>query len=982
MPSGSGASEDAEEIALSRRPRSRAAALWLALGIVLSAAAEPARAQETVVQGDPASPAAASPASEGVSERPATGPVVTAIEVRSDAPLDESLDLETLIEIGVGKPLAEEDVRHTLRNLQASGTASEIELYTREDPEGGGVVAVIVFRAVVQVEEVRITGSLGLSRDALRRAVLQAEAEPLSEERVVRGVFGIEDLYESSGYFQGKARVAVQTDERRRRAVVIYTVDSGPRATVSTIAFSQPVAPFQPAALVQQLRIKPGEAYSRRLTREDAERLQDWLVRQHYGAARVDPPLEEVEPASNTVKLTYPIEIGPKISLVVVGADEKALRRKGLLPFLGETGYDEALVLQAVGRLKSYYQEQGYYDVRIDTDQKRTNGELVLTFRIETGPEYTLREIAFEGNEEVSSADLGEVVGTARRSLLRPGSGRLVQAELDKDLENLRRYYALQGYSQAEVGPAQVEKQGRDLRLVIPLREGPRQRVVDLELQGIEALEVDRLRRNLPLRPGGGFHPVLLEGSLDEIRAEYAAQGYTQAQVSARQDWNPDHTLVDVTIEALEGPQQVADRIIVRGNQRTEGDVIRRTLDLDRGEPISEVKLLETERNLYRLGIFSRVEVELVRAGLDTTERDVLIRVEEGKPRTLLYGVGWDSEDGPRGLIGFTDNNVGGRAYSLRTDLRWSVPNKLFRFIFNQPYIFEYPVSLTSTVFYEDETPRDRPFKEVTRYGARAEAVRVFGNRRVSAGLDYRTVELGGVDPNVASNEIERRDQPYQLTSFVPSFFWDRRNDPINPVQGWSSLVQFQYAFPAFETDTEFLKAFLQQTQYWNFSRQGVLAASLRVGGIQPYKTLPAQPDNPLSRFPSRDIPIPERFFAGGDASHRAFSRDDLGIRGETLLPNASGDGFVPVGGNGLLLLNLEYRFPVFGDFGGTVFFDTGNVWPDWRSINLGEVRNGAGIGARYLSPIGPLRAGIGWKLDREPGEPSYELFFNIGNPF
>ena len=150
-----------------------------------------------------------------------------------------------------------------------------------------------------------------------------------------------------------------------------------------------------------------------------------------------------------------------------------------------------------------------------------------------------------------------------------------------------------------------------------------------------------------------------------------------------------------------------------------------------------------------------------------------------------------------------------------------------------------------------------------------------------------------------------------------------------------------------------------------------MLAASLRIGGIQPYKALPAQPDNPLSRFPSRDIPIPERFFAGGDASHRAYSRDDLGIRGETLLPNASGDGFVPVGGNGLLLLNLEYRFPVFGDFGGTVFFDSGNIWPDWRSINLGEVSNGVGIGARYISPIGPLRAGIGWKLDRETGEPA-----------
>ncbi|MFL6236715.1 MAG: BamA/TamA family outer membrane protein, partial [Thermoanaerobaculia bacterium] len=67
---------------------------------------------------------------------------------------------------------------------------------------------------------------------------------------------------------------------------------------------------------------------------------------------------------------------------------------------------------------------------------------------------------------------------------------------------------------------------------------------------------------------------------------------------------------------------------------------------------------------------------------------------------------------------------------------------------------------------------------------------------------------------------------------------------------------------------------------------------------------------------------------------------------------------------------------------GGTVFFDSGNVWPDWRSIRLGELKNGIGLGARYNSPIGPVRAGIGFKLNRERGEPAYALFVNIGNPF
>jgi outer membrane protein insertion porin family len=915
-------------------------------------------------------------------DRPATGPlgpVITAVEIRSDAPLDESLNLEDLIEVEVGKPLNDVAVRRTLRNLQATGNAANLELYTRDDPEGGGVVAVIVFRTVVQVEDVRIVGRLGLSRDDLRRAVPQGVAQPLSEERVLRGVYALKDLYEANGYFKSQVRVSATTDPVRLRAVVTYQVDSGPRSIVRTIAFSRPVAPFEPAVLVRQLRLRPGDGYSSREAREDADRLRDWLVGQRYGEARVDPPAQDLDEQGN-VKLTYPIEIGPKISLQVIGADEKTLRRKGLLPFLGEAGYDEALVLQAVGRIKSEYQRQGHYDVKVTTEEKTTEGELQLTFRIDPGPVYTLKAIDFEGNEQLAAPDLMAHMTTTRRSLLRPGSGRLLDAELNDDLENLRRYYALSGFPKAEVGPASVERQDGALRLVIPIQEGMRQRVVNLGFQGIESLDEKALRRSLLLREGGPFHTVLLDSALDTLRGAYAAAGYPQAQVSARQDWNPDHTLVDVVFEILEGQPRLANRIIVRGNRKTQGEVIRRTMDLDRGDPISDTKLLEIERNLYRLGIFSRVDVELVPAGLDASERDVLTRVEEGKSRSVTYGLGWDSESGLRGLFGYSDNNVFGRAYSLRTDVRWSQRDKRLRFVFNQPYLFEQPISLTSTVFYEDEAQRDRPF-EVKRYGARSEAVRVYGARRVSLGLDYRIVELR-VDPGVAANDIERRDQPYQITSLVPSFFWDRRDDPIATTRGWSSLVQLQYAFPAFKTDTEFVKLFVQQTQYLNLGRPGVVAASLRLGSIQPYLSLQAAPTDPLRDFPSHNVPIAERFFAGGDATQRAYGRDELGTRGQTLIPNSSGTGFVPVGGNGLLLFNLEYRFPVFDAFGGTIFYDTGNVWPDWRSIRLKDLKSGVGLGARYISPIGPIRAGIGWKLDRETGESGYQLFFNIGNPF
>ncbi|PYQ65708.1 MAG: hypothetical protein DMF53_04870, partial [Acidobacteria bacterium] len=77
----------------------------------------------------------------------------------------------------------------------------------------------------------------------------------------------------------------------------------------------------------------------------------------------------------------------------------------------------------------------------------------------------------------------------------RRGSGRLVQADLDADVESLQRYYALSGYTRAAIGPPQVERQGQDLRLVIPVKEGPRERVASLTFQGIVALDLEKLRK-------------------------------------------------------------------------------------------------------------------------------------------------------------------------------------------------------------------------------------------------------------------------------------------------------------------------------------------------------------------------------------------------------------------------------------------------------------------------------------------------------
>lgn len=904
--------------------------------------------------------------------------MVLAVEIRSDTPLPPREEVSAVIEIHPGQPLTDVAVRHTLRNLVATGVGSKVALYTREEP--GGVVAVVVLEPVPQVADVKVTGRLGLPAADLKAVVPQRPAQPLAEESVVAGVYNLQDLYRRNGYFKATVHVRVQLQQgAARQAEVTYQVDSGDRATIEAVDFDGPIAPFTATALIAPLRAKPGRPFQERQADDDAERLQEWLIGQQHGAAHVDKPRQAYDAGTNRVRLTFPIDVGPLIKLTIAGADVKRLKRKGLLPFLGAAGYDEALVQQSLARLRAYYQQQGHYHVKVDSTQLRVDGQLELTVTVDPGPVYTLAAVEFTGNRGISSSRLTPLMSTTPRSALHPGSGRLVDDTLKEDLDNIRSYYALQGYSEAKVGPPEIAERNRVLRLRVPIEEGPQQRLVKLELKGVEKLDAAKLRQALPLKEGGPFHPVLLEQTLTAVRSAYGEAGYTQAQVSAATDWNAPHTLVDLAISVLEGPRRVVDLVIVRGNQVTRTDIIRRTLGIHHGDPIGQSRPYQLESNLYRLGIFSRVDVDLSGSALDT-ERDVLVRVEEGKFKSLRYGVGYDSEEKLRGLLGFTDNNIGGEADSLRADMRLSSLDRRFSLFFNQPFLGPYPVPLNSTLFYFDT--REPSFR-TKRWGARTEAVKTLSHTRYSLALDYRVVRLLNV--SVALNSIERQNQPVQVTSAIPAVLIDHRDDPLVPTRGWSSLAQLQYSFPGIGSKANFVKLFLQQTKYVNLGKPGVLAASLRFGAIESFLTLPVGDPGVPPSLPQSSIFIDERFFAGGGNTDRAYALDQLGIRGRTLL--RPGQHFMPVGGNGLVLANFDYRFPIAGAFGGTIFFDSGNVWADWKDIRLTGpegFKSGAGFGFRYLSPIGPLRAELGWKLHREsnPPEGPVVFFLSFGNPF
>lgn len=899
-------------------------------------------------------------------------PRIDAVEIRLDQPLGRPVELGRYLAFGPGDALTDELTRRTLSNLHATGLFEDVEILLREDD--AGTIAVVALTSHTWVDAVEIRGDTALRRELLLRRVATRAGEPLVEDRLLASVYALQDLYAERGYRSASVRLAVEPRAAPKRVTVVFLVDGGPRATFGDVSFEGDLGPYAPAELRAFLNLEAGVPYDASRAAEQVDRLRHALVARRHLRATVKAPREVYDENGHRIHLTYPVEVGPEVHVQVFGVELDELRRKGLLPFLEDQVYDDALVTQSRDAIRTYYQRKGHYHVEVETREEADEGHVDLYVDVAPGPLFELTEIRFTGNRHVDERELRQLMATLPRQAL--AGGRLVDETLREDLANLRSFYVLQGFSQVEIGPVQVESQGEEMVLTIPVREGPRRRVVQLRFEGVEQLDPEAIRPKLPLKRGGPYHPLLLDESVNVLRALYEEEGYADALVTPRLDWNEDGTLVDVDLLVQEGRRSVVDRVILRGHRRTRAEVLRRFAGLREGDAISRRRLLQAERELYRLGIFSRVNVETAPLADPTGRRDVVIRLDEGRRWRLAYGLSYHSDDGLGALLSLSRINLGGRGDRLQLDLRANERDRRFRLIFDQPSLARTNVPITYTLFRQDE---ERQSFTVQDSGVRVSLTKDFPRLRLGLDYDFRLVDL--IETEIDPRDIDRADRELEVSSLTPKVYVDRRDDPVEPSRGLLTAAQVEVAFPLVSATANFAKLFVQQARYAPVGRFGVLAASARLGAIEPLDRDATRDPLMPPELASSLIPVSERFFAGGRTTHRAYERDTLGIPGQTLLPFEG--GVFEAGGNGLFLLNFDYRFPIAGQFGGIVFFDYGNVWADWRDIEPGDLKPGAGLGFRYQSPIGPVRLEIGWKLDPEPGESRSPVFFlSLGNPF
>jgi outer membrane protein insertion porin family len=916
------------------------------------------------------------------------GRTVVSVSAAADGLIDRA-EIERLVAIRSGRPLSEEDTAATIRNLFATGRFADVRVEASADGDGVAVT-VVLFRAF-RVRPLRFTGRAGISSADLTRALSFGPGALYSGEAVAQGADALERRLQAEGYLAARVRPAVSFDRARFDAHVTYVIDAGPAARATEAFLDGDTAPFTAAELESQTRLKPGDRYRESLARSDASRMTEFLHKKEHFRALVE--LIAAQPTQDgRIMPVYRVRVGPRVVFEGKGIKPEKLAKE--IQSLAEAQpIDEELVLQYVEGRKDALQRSGHYRAQITYAFDARSDPALTHIRVDVteGPKFFVEAVRFEGNASLPDKTLYRLMATHKKGLPLVGPGRLVDAVLAADAEAILATYQSRGWIRATVPPPRIADGSRPGALVVTIvvEEGPRATVTTRLIDGAEHLDPQAVDKLITVKEGAPLNPNAVRSDAGALTGWYHDRGFREAVVRDAIALSDDGTSAGVTYRVDEGLKSFFGKVIIRGNTRTSTARIQRLATWQEGDVLSESQLLETQSRLSRAGVFRRVEVRPQRADPLTQTRNVEIEVEEGRPWSLLYGVGYQyspetttDQNDPYLAGGVSYNNVLGSMIRAGIEAQYAPLSGRGRIqaSLREPFLFgsAYPLNLLG--YYARELISN---VELERTGMALDSSRVVAPG-LRIGLRYTFDRIRPTNPGSLSLidliGLPAINRPIHESTIGPDILYDRRDDIIDPHSGYYLAASGKYAFPFLSADARFTKFSAQATGFLRLFGRGALVGSARIGGVFPYGTA------------ANPVPIGEQFLAGGRSTERAFDSDVLGIPGETVdystvatphtgsgkgscagsYPNLSSFdcSFGPsiVGGNGFVALNVELRIPIVGNLGGVLFWDAAQVWRDFSEVRLqleGDrgLRQGIGFGLRYMTPIGPVRVEYGWPV-------------------
>jgi outer membrane protein assembly complex protein YaeT len=583
--------------------------------------------------------------------------------------------------------------------------------------------------------------------------------------------------------------------------------------------------------------------------------------------------------------------------------------------------------------------------------------------------------IEITGNHYFKRDALRERMFLQPASLLQYRRGRYSQNQLRRDEESISNLYRANGFRDVAVKSRvddNYKGKANDLAVHLEIVEGPQYFVANLEVQGIVQLNKDEILPTLSSTEGQPFSEFNVAVDHDTILNHYFVNGFPNATFEWSFTPSSDPHKVNLKYVIKEGPQQFVRAVLTDGLRITRPHLVNHLLQLNPGDPLSPIKMTETQRKLYDLGIFSKVDAAIQNPDGDTDRKYVLYQMYEASRYSLTGGFGAEFAriggcsnclEAPAGQAGFSPRvslavsrlNVFGLGHTLTLSSRVSTLDRRALLNYSFPR-FRGSDKLTLTFTGLFDNTRDVRTFTATRVEGAVQVAQKY-SKATTFFYRYSFQRIGVSSLNISPLLAPQLAAPARIGQLSWSMVMDRRDDPIDPHKGIYNTVNLGVAERWFGSQTNFSSFLGRNATYHALNKKLVLARNTTFGELQPFKSGP-----PLAL-----IPLPVHFFSGGGTSDRGFPENQAGPRDPTT-------GF-PLGGTALLFNQTELRFPLLGDnIGGVLFHDMGNVYSSIGNVSFRvHQRNDTdfdymvhaiGFGIRYRTPVGPVRIDLGYTLN------------------
>jgi len=740
-----------------------------------------------------------------------------------------------------------------------------------------------------------------------------------------------------------------------------------------------------------RIRNKSGKAYKPLDLAADTKNiLSDYLSSGFY-QVKVSDPTVVVQPAKRTVRISWKIQEGRRYEIRFEGGYTSRRPIERILD-LKESSPDWFLD-EIQERIRQDLLGKGYLDVSVTQESIRLRGGTNrIIFATQKGRQYWLSSPLWVGLRDP------EKIQKIYRSISK------IQADHRYSEEEFRRIFedsffpALieNGFQDVRVKSLEfsVDRKSFTVQPVIYMDEGPRRVIQSVEILGLpseysKSYEAEDLA--YLLRKSNSFDAIKADEKLKVLLQNLRQNGYLD--VLGDLDWNASTKSVRVNITL--GPRYRIEDAIVRGLVRTQLSVIRKQFRFSPGEYFSQTKLNDTTAEILRLGLARSIDIQVFEKDSTTQKVYLLIEISEAARFRFEIGPGFGTSDGLRGVAKGTYSNIAGTGRRLTVYAKASRRLKTKRVpegvigVDNIGDIVD-PEQVKRTPFLERRMTIEYFEPNFVRRTIDGRVVlkhellsrRQYGveNYSIASLLDWRpyrfltytpSYKIEYSDPfNIQIANLTRRFDdtgPSRLHSTGHRFLFNFVDDTFNPSRGLRLDNSFDLYNKFFGSDKNFWVGLAEQTLYLQIlkiSRKSSVgfALSLNTGFSSEFSDTPA-------------IPVDKRFRLGGEASVRGFAED--GVQPLDRSGNALTNG-----GKSIFYFRSELNVPLFGWVDLLSFFDGGTLYQsnsDYRPWDLVALRYGAGAGLRLNTPVGPVKFGYAFVLDRKPGEDMGQIYFGVG---